>query len=270
MAAARHSSSDLPLFRILGPLDVRLGGQPATPAPPLLRSLLALLLLRGGEPCSRAWLTEALWGRHQPSDPASSVRTSIHGLRVMPAGLAARLQTQPEGYLFKAAEGEVDLQLFRDLYGRGRAAWDRSEPDTAGRLLGEALQLWREPPLADLPDTPIVTAEKGHLLSLRASARETWLDTQLELGRHRHIVPQIRALIAAEPLREHARAQLILALYRSGDTLGAKEAYRQARAVMAEEFGASPGPELTAIHRGILAGTKALLAGPAFSRPRRV
>ncbi|MDQ2876505.1 MAG: AfsR family transcriptional regulator, partial [Actinomycetota bacterium] len=124
------------------------------------------------------------------------------------------------------------------------------------------------PALSDLPGTPLAAAEKARLLVQRAATEETWLDTQLALGRHHEVVPRIWALARQYPLREHVQAQLMLALHTSGDTAGALRAYAAARDALAAEYGASPGPELAEIRRCIIAGSPPFASGPASGEPR--
>ena len=51
---------------------------------------------------------------------------------------------------------------------------------------------------------------------LRLAALEDRIDADLALGRHGELVAELEALVAAHPLRERLRGQLMLALYRSG------------------------------------------------------
>jgi DNA-binding SARP family transcriptional activator len=271
MSPSKKATSLSPKFCILGPLEVRLpaGRRPVTVSQPLHRAVLATLLLRAGEPCPRSWLAAALWGAQGPADPASTLRTCVYGLRrSLGKDLADRLQTYRGGFMIAAAEGEVDLHSYLALDARGRLAWDRGEHRAAAELLGAALRLWREQALKDLPSTPLGAAEKARLLVHRAATEETWLDTQLALGRYAEIVPQIWALARRYPLREHVWAQLMMALHASGDTAGALRAYAAAQDALYAEYGASPGPELAEIRRSITAGRPPLADGPAYAEPR--
>ena len=71
------------------------------------------------------------------------------------------------------------------------------------------------------------------------------------------------SILDDDPLREHAWAQLMLALYRSGRTAEALQAFCDAQAALRAEYGCDPGPELTEIRRQVAAGSPDLLAGNA-------
>jgi DNA-binding SARP family transcriptional activator len=57
-------------------------------------------------------------------------------------------------------------------------------------------------------------------------------------------LPELESLVAQYPLRERLRGQLMLALYRAGRQADALAAYRDARAVLADELGLEPSDEL--------------------------
>ncbi|HZE28587.1 MAG TPA: BTAD domain-containing putative transcriptional regulator, partial [Gaiellaceae bacterium] len=105
----------------------------------------------------------------------------------------------------------------------------------------------------------------GQLEEQRLRAVDLLHDAELALGRHDELAPELERLIAAEPYREHARAQHALALYRSGRQADALAACRAARELLVEELGVDPGPELQELERRILQHDPALAApdGPA-------
>ena len=153
-------------------------------------------------------------------------------------------------------EGEVDAGA------RRAAASTRSRPR-------EALALWRGAPLADVADEPFAAAEIRRLEELRLRAAELAIDGDLAAGRHRELIGELDALVAAHPLPERLHAQRMLALYRSGRQAEALAAYRAGARVLVDEIGVEPGAELQRLHDAILAHdprARPARAGRAASR----
>src|SRR5215470_4155676 len=248
-------------FSVLGPLEISDdAGRPIAVTRRLHRSALALLLLAAGQPCSSNKLVGGLWGDEPPLSPDVSLRSCVYGIRqILPD--SERLVTHPSGYLLAVAPGELDLHDFLDLARRGRDALDGGNPRTATSLLSQAVSLWREPPLADLPEVPA----RQRLLDQRKEARDALSDARLAMGEHRQILGELRCVVAAEPVHEHAWAQLITALYRSGARAEALAAFGRLRLTLISTHGIDPGPELQDLHRRILADDPTLMitSGPA-------
>ena len=70
------------------------------------------------------------------------------------------------------------------------------------------------------------SAEAARIAELELGAREELVDAELELGRHAEMVAVLEPLVAAHPYRERLRAQLMLALYRSGRQADALATYQ--------------------------------------------
>jgi DNA-binding SARP family transcriptional activator len=242
-------------FSILGPLEViDDNGSTVRVSRPLHRRALSLLLLRADRAVRSGDLIAALWAGQPPRQASTSLRTCVYGLRqALPD--PARFRTHQGGYLITIRPGELDLPEFRDLAEHGGKALDRGDHATAVAALGAALRLWREPPLADLPAVP----ERDRLLEARIIAQEALIDAQLALGQHRDVLADLRSLVAANPLREHLWAQLMLALYRSGARADALATFGRARVRLVRTLGMEPGPELQDLHRKVLADAPELL-----------
>ncbi len=136
------------------------------------------------------------------------------------------------------------------------------------------MQLWRGPALSDLAAEPGLQTEIARLDELRLTTLERRIDADLEAGRNAELVGEIETLIAAHPLREHLRWQLILALYRAGRQAEALEVYRETRRVLTEELGLEPSPELRELEKAILRQDPAIAATakvppPPIEQPRR-
>ena len=120
------------------------------------------------------------------------------------------------------------------------------------KVLRAALALWRGPPLSDFASEPFAHGEIARLEELRLSALEERIEADLALGRDAELVAELESLVREHPLRERLRAQLMLALYRSGRQAEALAAYQQARSMLAEELGLEPGRTLRELEGAIL------------------
>jgi DNA-binding SARP family transcriptional activator len=247
-------------FSILGPLLAHADdGEPLVLARPSQRSTLTVLLLQAGRPPTRGLLIEALWGDDPPADADTALRVRMSDLRRALGG-CCRIITHQWGYHLLVKPGELDAATFSDLASSGRAALDSGRPGDAARLLMEAASLWRDPALADLPDTPRMGLVRNALLEQRRDVQEWLIDARLALGQHHGALAEIRACIAADPLAEHPHVQLMLALYRGGQKAAALAAYTRLRDLTVREFGQDPGPEARALLDQMLADSPALMA----------
>ena len=99
----------------------------------------------------------------------------------------------------------------------------------------------------------LVAAER--LEESRLAALEGRIDADLDAGRHAAIVGELEQLAEEHPLRERLRAQLMLALYRSGRQAEALEVYRRTRERLADELGLEPGASCASSSRRSCART---------------
>jgi YVTN family beta-propeller protein len=244
-------------FCILGPLEVRDDGAPLVLGAGRQRALLALLVLHAGELVSADRLIDELWAERPPPSAAKVVQGYISQLRrVLPA---ETIVTREPGYLLHT--GETDVGQFERLLERARG----ERPRDAAQTLRAALALWRGPALAGFEYEGWAQTEIGRLEELRLVAVEERIESELQLGSDRSLVPELEALVAEHPLRERLRAHLMLALYRSGRQADALAAYAEARSVLVEQLGVEPGPELQDLQHRILAHDAGL--GPLQRRP---
>lgn len=228
-------------FRILGPLEVVDGNWTIDVHGGKPRALLLALLQRPGETVSTDRLIDELWGDEPPETAQNTLQVYVSQLRRSLGPDSIKRRTT--GYALIADRAQIDLARFEDLVESARDA----DPHTAAGKLREALALWRGAPEADAP----------RLEELRLAALEARIDADLAVGRHAELVAELQQLVADEPLRERPRAQLMLALYRSGRQADALAEYAKARETLAQELGVEPGPELQRAQRAILAQAEA-------------
>jgi WD40 repeat protein/DNA-binding SARP family transcriptional activator len=239
--------------RVLGPLQASVDGRTVQLGGVKPRALLAMLALDAGSTVSTQRLIDGLWGDQPPATATKLVQVYVSQLRKTLAECngSAEIVTRGRGYSLRVPADAVDAERFERLIADGRPR--------------EALALWQGPPLDDVADEPFAASEIRRLEELRLTALELAIERDLEAGRHREVVAQLDAIVAAEPLRERLHAQRMLALYRCGRQSDALAAYRQARAALVDAIGIEPGPELRRLHEGILRQDPALEPAPSVA-----
>ncbi|MEU9841242.1 BTAD domain-containing putative transcriptional regulator [Actinomadura sp. NPDC048032] len=227
--------------------EVPLGG-------PARRALLALLLLRPGEVVSSDRLADEI-------DPAGAL--SAHSLQSQVSRLRAALGAEAvieragAGYRIAVDPDDVDASRFERLAAEGRAALAGGDAGRAAALLREALELWRGPALADLPDGETARAAAARLEERRLGALEDRIEAALRLGEHGTAVPELRELVGRHPLRERLAGLLMRALFAAGRQAEALVVFEETRRRLADELGADPSAELTGLHRELLSADPA-------------
>ncbi len=243
-------------IRILGRFEVVEGDRPLALGGPKQRALLAVLLLRRGETVSMDRLIDELWGERAPATAAKTAQVYVSNLRkVLGDGVVV---THGRGYELAIESGQVDLDRFRMLVSQGRGALQAGDARKASGRLGEALAMWRGPPLADFEHEPFAQGEAARLEEERLAALEDRIEADLASGRHAALVGELESLGRQHPLRERFHEQQMLALYRSGRQVEALERYQQTRRELVEQLGIEPGPALRELERAILAHDPAL------------
>jgi DNA-binding SARP family transcriptional activator len=242
-------------FRVLGPLEALRDGEVLDVRGAKRRALLALLVLHANEVVRRERLIDELWGEAPPSTATASLHNQISRLR-RELG-AETLVTRPSGYVLRVDPSAVDLHRFQTLVAEAQPlpAKERSEK------LRAALAMWRGSPLTDLGGDEALARDIERLEDMRANVIEQRIEADLELGHDGDLVPELEELVTKYPLRERLRAQLILALYRSGRQVEALETYRETRRMLVEELGIEPSPELRELERAILRQDPSLSRG---------
>ncbi|MFE1548805.1 ATP-binding protein [Streptomyces sp. NPDC058718] len=246
------------IFRLLGPLTLTgAGGAPmAAAGGPKVRALLARLLLDAGRSVPVDRLVDGLYGEEPPAGAQGALQAQVSRLRrVLPPGVA--VEFSPAGYRLTvgAPAADVDALRFEALAGEGARAGAAGDPVRAAGLLREALGLWRGPALSDVRDAPFAAGQAARLEGLRLDAVEEWAAAELATGGDLPFVVRELGRSAREhPLRERLRGLHMRALGAAGRQAEALGVYEEVRAALAEELGADPSPELSAVHLELLRG----------------
>ncbi|EOD65914.1 AfsR/SARP family transcriptional regulator, partial [Amycolatopsis vancoresmycina] len=245
-------------LRVLGPFEVRVGGEPRDVGGPRLRALLAVLAAEAGRVVSVPALGRALWGEQAPAHADRTVRTYLSRLRgTVDSGV---LRTRSPGYVLHLPPSALDATRFEQLAAEGRRALAAGEPAAARGQLAGALALWRGGAYEEFADVETLAAEGMRLDRLRHNAVQDRIDADLATGEDTGLIAELETLTAAFPGHERLWAQLMTALYRAGRQGDALEAFRRARHGLITASGVEPSPVLAQVHRRVLAHDPALLA----------
>jgi DNA-binding SARP family transcriptional activator/streptogramin lyase len=240
-------------FHLLGPLEVFDGDRAVRVGEGRQRSVLAFLLLHHDELVTTDRLIDALWGERPPPTAGKVLQNQVAQLRrALGDRDATLLQTHGHGYALHLVGGRLDVELFEELVREGDAAMADDDPGHASRALTAALAQWRGPALTEFAYEPFARPEIARLEEERVAAVEQRVDADLALGRHAALVPELEGLVEEHPARERLRAQLMLALYRSGRQGDALDTYRQGRTALLDALGVETGPALRELEAGIL------------------
>lgn len=248
-------------IHMLGPLEIAHDDVAVEPGPAKQQCLLAVLLLDRNHVVTLDRLVSALWDE-PPRSAVANVRTYASRLRAVfnAPGRGARFRSQSSGYLLSVTDSELDLAQFQAHATAGRKAVASGDLNSAVVEFSRALQLWRGSALADL-EKPLrlgqwlATLDEQHLTLVEES-----IDARQRLGEDVQLIGELRRLTNENPLRERLWRQLILSLYRSGDIGGALATYDKSSAILRDELGIDPGPELTELHNAVLRRDPALKA----------
>ncbi len=241
-------------FGLLGPLEVRRNGVAVRIKAAKQRALLAALLVDANRVVPIDVLVARLWDHAPPRGARNTLQNYVLRLRALVGtGCAGVIETRPEGYLIETAADAVDLHLFQALV---RTAEDvaADQPERASELTGRALDLWRGPPLLDVPSELLHRELVPALTERRLAAVELGIAADLRLGQPQRRISELRELTATYPLREELWAQLMLALYQAGRQAEALESYQTVAGLLVEELGVDPGPQLRAAQQAVLTG----------------
>jgi DNA-binding SARP family transcriptional activator len=247
-------------FCVLGPLEVVGDSGPLRLGGPKQRATLAILVLNANRVVSIDRLADDLYAGAPPVTAVTQVQRQVSDLRKVLSS-ADVIETRPPGYVLRVAREQLDLDRFERLAHHGRTALAQGDAQSAADLLRDALRLWRGDALADLAYESFARTSIERLNEIRLAVLEQRIEADLLLGHHAELVGELEQLVADNPLQERFRAQLMLALYRSGRQAEALDVYRQTRATLVEELGIEPTPALQELERAILTQGRTLDLG---------
>lgn len=237
-------------FQILGPVEARDDTDRIEFSAAKVRTMLAALLLGHGGVVSDSRLTQMLWGKEPPSTADAQIQTYISRIRQR-LGPSARITRQRPGYQLCIRPEQLDLVEFERLASRGRQEQAAGRLNEAVDAFRAALAVWRGPALGGVTEF-LEGAERLRLEEARLAVLAERIDVDLALGRHPQLTAELTGLVAAHPLEERLRGQLMLTLYRNGRQADALSTYQESRRLLAEELGVDPSRDLRKLYLTLL------------------
>lgn len=258
-------------LRLLGPLEVRVDGEPVTLGGHRARSVLAYLAMQPDQVVSDEVLAEDIWDGSPPRTAATTLRVYVSRLRKVlrssPDFEDGLLASRPGGYVLQPGHAAIDVRRFEDHLNRADSALVAGAASAALAAADAALAEWRGPALLDFRYDRFARTEIDRLEERRLDAWEIRIQAALALGRYGEVTAELQSLVETYPLREAFCAQLMRALYGAGRQAEALGAAQKLRHTLTEELGLDPGPEIARLETQILNQDPRLLTGshPQFA-----
>ena len=248
-------------FEVLGPVRGWRGESELELGSPQQRAVLVMLLLARGRQVSLDGFIDGLWEEKVPKSAGNTVRTYVSRLRRR----VDSIESVGDGYVLRLGSAVLDLDVFEERLGAGRAARQDHDDVRGARLLRDAVGLWRGAALAGIPG-PYAGSRRVPLAELYLAATEEKLAADIAVGEDAAAIAELRLLLAEHPFREALTGLLMLALYKSGRQAEALCVFDGLRRRLDEELGVRPGPALQAMHRRVLQADRRLM-DTAAGRP---
>ncbi len=221
------------------------------------RTLLAALALHPSRVVSADSLLEAIWGDAAPRTATHALHVHVSNLRhVLPPDLV--VEAISGGYRLAAGPSATDVGLFRQHAAKASYELGKGRATAALAHLRTALESWRGAPLADVPWERFAGADVQQMEEMHRVVQEDLVEALLLDGRPEDAAGEAETLVRTEPFRERRWGQLILALYRAGRQAEALERWMEVRALLADQLGVEPGPQIQELVNEILRHDAAL------------
>ncbi|NYE43720.1 AfsR/SARP family transcriptional regulator [Streptomyces fulvorobeus] len=251
--------------RLLGPVEAVSGGHRIALNGAKPTAIFAALVVHLGEVLSVERLVDLVWEEEPPATARALVASHVSGLRRSLAGTegAEAIRTRSPGYVAEFPPSAVDARCFEEAFAAGRRAAADGRAEEAVDILQAASRLWRGRDALEGLGQSFARVEAMRLTELRHEATEFRFSAELDLDRRTDLISELVAHVAAHPLRERPRGQLMTALFRAGRMPDALRCYDEGRRLLRTELGIDPGPELRALHQALLRADTTVLGAPA-------
>lgn len=223
-------------LRLLGPVELRWGGEHIALGGPMQRAIVALLSIKRGSSVPIDSIVANIWGQSPPAQVRKSLSTQVARLRraLTDAGAPVRIEHTGTGYRLDGPPGWTDLEQFDDLLSTAEHLAGDGRLGPACIRLDTALALWRDRPMCDLRGVPFVTGVVPTLVQRHDRAEDTLVDLLVRQGRMNEAVERLQGMVVDQPYDEDRWQALVEALVVAGRRREAVEVCQQVRRRFAE------------------------------------
>ncbi|MFZ3572561.1 AfsR/SARP family transcriptional regulator [Streptomyces sp. BH097] len=245
-------------FKVFGRVEALRGEDSCVVGRSKVGQMVSLLLARNNEIVSVDTLIAELWGERVPRSALTTLQTYVyHARKLFETHLSVAspeklLVTHSSGYLIAVADGALDAARFERLVKEGVGRFNAGDVESASVQISEALHISRGSAFSGVPLGRVLEAHVTYLQELRFSAIGVRIEANRRLGRHRELIPELRALVSEYPLNESFHAELIGALHHCGRRAEALQAYRKLWNLLDDELGVQPSAQLQDVYQKIL------------------
>jgi len=252
-------------FKVLGALQMTVGGQPwELGAEQEQRLLVALLDARGAQvPHGR--LMEAVWDdQHAAKDDLYKLAYTLRK-RFAAVGRPSVLTGRSGTYQLAIPPGCVDVHRFHERVEQARVAVGRDDAQAAA-LMEDALRLHQGEPLAGMRGRWVDNYRHG-LVEERRAVELRLYEAAIRDGQSRERLPGLQALFRERPQDEGVAWLLMHALYRAGRQPDALAVRHDVDGHLVDTIGAESLRPLRELYDRILRQDTGLLQPEALSYP---
>ena len=217
-------------LRLVNSFELWHGPSPIRVPNPAQR-LLAYLALQQ-RPVARRTVAGVLWADSSEQQAAARLRSTLWRLPAPEAGVLIAVDS---GRLHLSAAVEVDVRLAQDE--------QRTDVSDIEHLSGDVLTDWTD---------EWVLIERERFRQLRLHRLEQLSEVARQRGAFHLALQAALAAVAADPLRESAHRQVMLAHLDEGNPSEALRQYDFARTLLRDELGIAPAPATREVVAGLL------------------
>lgn len=234
-------------IRLLGPVSVETGRRTVVVRSRPQRIVLACLALDANRVVSTTTLLDALWNGEPPTNAVGNLHSYVSKLRALVG--PDRIRRAHGGYRLEIDDGAVDAWRAQQL---AEAAAQLTPTQRVG-VLGDALALWRGPPLADLDDVDVFLPHRTRLEAVRRDLVTRRSAAAVDAGRSADVLADLHQAAIDHPHDEAVVALLARALHEAGRTAEALRTIAAFRRRIVEDTGLSAGTEIGRLETLLLA-----------------